>query len=221
MSGAQADEEVRGYIDAIPAGHRPLFDRLHRLIISARPDVTVSISYKMPAYRAGDRRVYLAAWKHGISVYGWRKHDDGGFVARHPGLKTSTGTIRLRPEDAAAITDEEFLALFRGALGGLRRLVIAPARVEVDAAITLLGGIPPGFLGLRGQPFGVVRCTVLRNLFQRGGDLLLGGRHIAGHFGHPAPQFGLLLPLLAHYPLSADRVGHGAPPGKTVQDHLV
>src|SRR5215472_301915 len=120
MSGAQADEEVRGYIDAIPAGHRPLFDRLHRLIVSARPDVTVTISYKMPTYRAGDRRVYLAAWKHGISVYGWRKDDDGGFVDRHPGLKTSTGTIRLRPEDAA-ITDEEFLGLFRGALGGLDR----------------------------------------------------------------------------------------------------
>lgn len=118
MPGAQAGEDVRSYIDAIPAGHRPLFDRLHGLIVRARPDVTVSMSYKMPAYRAGGRRVYLAAWKHGVSVYGWRKDDDGGFVARHPGLKTSTGTIRLRPDDAAAITDEEFLGLFRGALGG-------------------------------------------------------------------------------------------------------
>jgi hypothetical protein len=76
------------------------------------------MSYKMPTYKAGGRRVLLAAWKHGISVYGWRKDDDGGFVERHPKLKTSTGTIQLRPDDAAAISDEEFLGLFRGALVG-------------------------------------------------------------------------------------------------------
>ena len=67
---------------------------------------------------AGGRRVLLAAWRHGISVYGWRKDDDGGFVERHPKLNTSTGTIQLRPDAAAAISDEEFLALFRGALAG-------------------------------------------------------------------------------------------------------
>jgi hypothetical protein len=209
MSGAQVDEEVRGYIDAIPAGHRPLFDRLHRLIVSARPDVTVSISYKMPAYRAGDRRVYLAAWKHGISVYGWRKDDDGGFVARHPGLKTSTGTIRLRPEDAAGITDEEFLGLFRGALDGLPQVATIGCRLEGGAAVALLGGILPGFFRFGVQPLGVVRCTVLRDFVQRGGDLLLGGRHEAGHFGHPVPQLGVLLPSTAQYPLKLDRVGHG------------
>jgi Domain of unknown function (DU1801) len=118
MTEIPVDEDVRAYVDAIPAAHRPLFDRLHGLILRARPDVTVVMSYKMPTYKAGDRRLLLAAWKHGISVYGWRKDDDGGFVARHPKLKTSTGTIQLRPEDAAAISDEEFLGLFRGALGG-------------------------------------------------------------------------------------------------------
>lgn len=118
MTENAVDEDVRDYIDAIPAGHRPLFDRLHGLILRVRPDVTVVMSYKMPTYKAGGRRVLLAAWRHGISVYGWRKDDDGGFVGRHPAVKTSTGTIRLRPEDAAAISDEEFLGLFRGALGG-------------------------------------------------------------------------------------------------------
>jgi hypothetical protein len=54
----------------------------------------------------------------GPAVHGWRKDDDGGFVARHPALTTSTGTLQVRPEDAAAIGDEEFLGLFRGALGG-------------------------------------------------------------------------------------------------------
>jgi hypothetical protein len=119
MTGKPVDDEVRGYIDAIPAGQRPLFDRLHGLILASGGDVTVVLAYKMPAYRAGGgRRVHLGVWKHGVSVYGWRKDDDGGFVARHPALKTSTGTLRLRPEDAAAISDEEFLGLFRGALGG-------------------------------------------------------------------------------------------------------
>jgi hypothetical protein len=110
------DKDVRGYIDAIPAAHRPLFDRLHELVLRAQPDATVTFSYKMPAYKAGDRRVYLSAWKHGISIYGWRQDDDGGFIDRHPALKTSTGTIRLRPEDATAIADEEFLGLLRPAL---------------------------------------------------------------------------------------------------------
>jgi len=118
MTGTQVDDDVQGYIDAIPAEHRPLFDRLHRLVLGSGRDVTVGMAYKMPTYRAGGRRLHLGVWKHGVSVYGWRKDDDGGFVARHPALKTSTGTLRLRPEDAAAISDEEFLGLFRGALGG-------------------------------------------------------------------------------------------------------
>ena len=111
------DEAVRQYIDAIPSGHRALFDRLHRLILAAYPDAAVVLSYKMPTYQVGRGRLHLGAWKHGISVYGWKQGDDAGFTARHPGLRTSTGTIRLRPEDAAAIPDEEFRDLVRSALG--------------------------------------------------------------------------------------------------------
>lgn len=113
---AQMDEAVRDYIDGIPAEHRALFDRLHRLILRAHPGASVVLSYKIPTYKAGTRRLYLGAWKHGVSVYGWRQDEDGGFVARHPSLKTSTGTIRLRPEDAAGISDDEFLGLIRAAL---------------------------------------------------------------------------------------------------------
>jgi uncharacterized protein YdhG (YjbR/CyaY superfamily) len=111
------DEAVRQYIDAIPAGHRALFDRLHRLILAAYPDAAVVLSYKMPTYQVGRGRLHLGAWKHGISVYGWKQGGDTSFTARHPGLRTSTGTIRLRPEDAAAIPDEEFRDLVRSALG--------------------------------------------------------------------------------------------------------
>jgi len=108
--------EVQAYIDAIPSGHQPLFDRLHRLILTAHPGAEVTLSYRMPTYKAGNRRIYMGAWKHGISIYGWRRDRDGGLAARHPGLVTSSGTIRLRPEDAAGISDEELLDLARGAL---------------------------------------------------------------------------------------------------------
>ena len=73
--------------------------------------------YKMPAYKVGGRRLFIGAWKHGVSMYGWSKDGDAGFTARHPELKTGAGTIQLRPEDAAGIPDEEFRDLIRAVLG--------------------------------------------------------------------------------------------------------
>jgi hypothetical protein len=80
------------------------------------PGQRVVLSYKMPAYQVGSCRLYIGAWKHGVSVYGWKQGRDAGFTTRHPELTTSTGTIRLRPEDAAGISDEEFRDLVRSAL---------------------------------------------------------------------------------------------------------
>ena len=111
------DEAVRLYIDAIPDEYRPLFDRLHRLILAAHPDATVTLSYKMPTYKVGNRRLFVATWQHGVSVYGWRQGDDAGFTARHAELMTGKGTVRLRPEDAAGIPDDELRDLVRAALG--------------------------------------------------------------------------------------------------------
>lgn len=112
------DQAVQAYIDAIDPAHRPLFDRLHLLVLQTCPDVTVTLSYRMPTYRVGRRRLYLGAWRHGLSVYGWSGDGDGGFTARHPELRYGRGTVRLRPPAAAGITDDEFRALFRAALGG-------------------------------------------------------------------------------------------------------
>jgi hypothetical protein len=78
--------------------------------------VAVVLSYQIPTYKAGSRRLYLGAWKHGVSIYGWPQDRDAGFTARHPGLKTSKGTIQLRPEDAAGLPDDEFRDLVRAAL---------------------------------------------------------------------------------------------------------
>jgi uncharacterized protein YdhG (YjbR/CyaY superfamily) len=112
------DDVVRDYINAIAPEHRPLFDRLHRLVLEAHPEAAVMLSYQMPTYKVGRQRLFVGAWKHGMSIYGWDQGRDSGFIARHPGLKTSKGTIRLRPEDAAGIPDDDLRDLVRAALDG-------------------------------------------------------------------------------------------------------
>jgi uncharacterized protein YdhG (YjbR/CyaY superfamily) len=112
------DDAARNYIDAIAPEHRPLFDRLHRLVLEAHPDAALVLSYQIPTYRVGDRRLFVGVWKHGVSIYGWGQGRDAGFTARHPELKTGKGTIQLRPEDAVAIPDDEFRDLVRAALDG-------------------------------------------------------------------------------------------------------
>jgi uncharacterized protein YdhG (YjbR/CyaY superfamily) len=110
------DPAVRDYIDAIAPEHRPLFDRLHRLALEAHPEAAVVLSYQIPTYKVGPRRLFVGVWKHGVSIYGWQKGGDAGFTARHPGLKTSKGTIQLRPDDAAHIPDDQFRELVHAAL---------------------------------------------------------------------------------------------------------
>ena len=116
-NSAQVDKAVLEYIERIDARHRPLFDRVHELILAAYPQAAVVISYQMPTYRVSRRRLYLGVWQHGISLYGWPQAQDGGFTARHPELRSGKGTIRIRADDAGGITDDELDALVRAALG--------------------------------------------------------------------------------------------------------
>lgn len=109
--------EAQAYIDGIDPEHRPLFDRLHRLITGAHPEATVHISYQILAYVAGRRRLYVGAWQHGLSMYGWQMGDAAGFLERHPEMATGRGTIRLRPEAADALDDAEVVELVSAALG--------------------------------------------------------------------------------------------------------
>ena len=112
----EMDPAVRAYVEAIDSEQRPLFDRIHALVHEAVPDVALAISYQIPTYKVGRRRLYLAAWKHGVSLYGWGADRDGGFSARHPELRSGRGTIQIRSEQAGLIPDEEFRALARAAL---------------------------------------------------------------------------------------------------------
>lgn len=112
-----ADRALKEYIDAIPPEHRSLFERIDRLVLEACPEADVVLSYKMPTYKKGDRRLHVGVWKHGVSIYGWKARGDGGFTDRHPELRTSTGTIQLRSDGAAHINDDELRELARSVLG--------------------------------------------------------------------------------------------------------
>ena len=109
------DEAVRRYRDEMDSQYRPMFDRLHRLITAMCPDADLVLSYGMPTYRIGRRRLNVGVWQHGLSVY-VSPNRDGGFSARHPELVAGKGTIKLKPADAAAIPDADFQDLIRAAL---------------------------------------------------------------------------------------------------------
>jgi hypothetical protein len=88
---ARVDEAVGVYIEGIAAEHRPLFDRLHRLVLEAYPEAPVLLAYKMPAYKVGWRRLFLAAWKQRVSLCGWDQAPDGGFTARPQSSRRAPG----------------------------------------------------------------------------------------------------------------------------------
>jgi len=110
------DDAVRAYVEAIAPEYRPLFDRLHGLVVRLHPEASLVLSYKMPTYKVGRRSLHVGVWKHGVSIYGWQQGKEATFSSRHPETKTGKGTIRLTPEDAATILDEELCGLVDAAL---------------------------------------------------------------------------------------------------------
>ena len=115
---ANQDDGVNRYVATVDPANRPTFDRIDALIRRTAPEAEVVISYAIPTYRLGRRRLYLAAWKHGVSLYGWGSGQDGGFVERHPETSSGQGTIKLTPKAAEDVDDDEIRALIRGALDG-------------------------------------------------------------------------------------------------------
>ena len=111
-----SEEGIAAYVAEIPAEHRSLFDRVHRLILETCPEAEVGLAYKMPTYVVGGRRLHVGVWKHGVSIYGWKASGDGGFTNGHPELRTSTGTIRITSDRAGEIADAELRELVRTVL---------------------------------------------------------------------------------------------------------
>lgn len=110
------DVRISEYLDAMPPEHQALFERLHGIVLLTHPEAQEDFAYAMPTYRVGKRRLNIGVWKHGVSVYGWRRDNDGGFTGRHPDLLSGKSTIRLRPTDADSISDKELSGLLGGAL---------------------------------------------------------------------------------------------------------
>lgn len=119
-AGPTVDAAAQAYIDDLAPEQRALFDRVHHLVGEVVPSASVTIAYKMPTYVAGDHQLHVAAWRHGLSLYGWREEDATSILARHPRLSSGRGTLRITHEAAADITDAELRQVVAGALGAAR-----------------------------------------------------------------------------------------------------
>ena len=57
------------------------------------------ISYRIPTYYVGRRRVYLGPWKEGVSLHATRGDLIEYFKQRHPAIKTGKGSLNFRLTD--------------------------------------------------------------------------------------------------------------------------
>ena len=73
------DDATRNFVDAIAADRRPLFDRVHRLVLEAHPDARLVLAYEMPTFVVGRFSLHVGVWRHGLSFYGWEVGRDAGF----------------------------------------------------------------------------------------------------------------------------------------------
>jgi uncharacterized protein YdhG (YjbR/CyaY superfamily) len=105
--------EVVAYIEGVPAAHRPLFDRLHRLALESVPDVSVIYSYNMPAYVGPNGRVSLSDGPHGVSLSTRVPAPIAAFHARHGGFKVGKVSV-LFPADTE-LPDDDVAELMRSA----------------------------------------------------------------------------------------------------------
>ena len=109
--------EVQTYLDGIAAEHRPMWDRVERLVRALHPDVELRITYDMPTFVVGEHRLPVGVWKHGLSLYGLHESNDAGFTTRHPELSSGRGTVKLPTERADDFSDDELEATLKAVLG--------------------------------------------------------------------------------------------------------
>jgi hypothetical protein len=114
---APVSPDVQIYIDGISAEHRPMWERVERLVRLLHPDVELCITYGMPTFIVGEHRLPVGVWKHGLSLYGLDESNDGGFIARRPELSSGRGTVKLPTRRADDFSDEELTAIVRAVLG--------------------------------------------------------------------------------------------------------
>lgn len=112
----QLPADVQAYAESVDPALRPLLDRVVGVVARVCPDAEAVISYRIPAFRHGRHTLFVGAWKHGISLYGWHDGHDGGFVEQHPGTVHGRSTIRLSAERMASLPEADLEALVAAAL---------------------------------------------------------------------------------------------------------
>ena len=78
----------------------------------------MTISYAIPTYKVGQRRFYHGGLEARRLALRMGPGPRRGIQQRHPELVTGKGTVQLRPEEAEAISDDEFRDLARAVLAG-------------------------------------------------------------------------------------------------------
>ncbi len=109
--------DVQTYLDGIAPEHRPMWDRIDRIVRTLHPDVELRITYDMPTFVVGEHRLPVGVWKHGLSLYGLHESNDAGFIGRHPELSSGRGTVKLPTARAVDFSDEELTAMLTAVLG--------------------------------------------------------------------------------------------------------
>jgi uncharacterized protein YdhG (YjbR/CyaY superfamily) len=97
------NKEVQLYVDAVPDERKPLFDRLHALIMGLYPNAEVVMSYRIPTYRAKSGWIALANQKHYVSLYTSGEHHIMEFKAKYPAIKTGKGCINFKEADPVPV----------------------------------------------------------------------------------------------------------------------
>lgn len=109
--------DVQTYLDGIAVEHRSMWHRVQRLVRELHAGAELHITYGMPTFIVGERRLPVGVWKHGLSLYGLDESNDAGFIARHPELASGRGTVKLPTRRADDFSDEELTATLRAVLG--------------------------------------------------------------------------------------------------------
>ena len=94
-----------------------MWNRIERIVRVLHPDVEMLITYDMPTFVVGERRLPVGVWKHGLSLYGLTEANDAGFIDRHPELSSGRGTVKLPTARAEEFSDDELRATLSAVLG--------------------------------------------------------------------------------------------------------
>jgi hypothetical protein len=97
--------------------------------------------------------------------------------------------------------------------------VIVATRVGAGGQVAFLRGDLPGLCSPGAQPLRVSRWPLPGRLLERVGEVVFGGRHGAGQFGHLAawPGLGVVMPGR----FFAGRIGHQTSRWDMALDHLI